>query len=435
MTSDPTAAPHETHAEHRAKFFRQSGWLMVANVANGVLMMFVHFLAKKIPASEYGVFGTLLAVTMCVPMIPMQMVLAQQTAHGLATNRLRELAGTIRMIWWGTFALCLVGSAIVLLFQKAILERWGISNPVALWMTLPVVLLSLWWPMFCGVLQGQQNFLWLGWSMMLNGLGRLVVAVFAVMALGAYAAGMMSGVLMGLVVATVIAMWQSRELWRLSPLPFDKRAVLAQVVPLMLGFGAFQFLFTADTMFVKAFFTADETGYYVGAGTLSRALMWLVTPLAMVMFPKIVHSTAKSQKSDLMSMVLLGTGILAALGALGLWILGPVVVKIVYKQSFVAVTSSILPWYAVAMLPLAMANVMLNNLLARSSFRVVPLLVVLAVAYGFALAAVGRHWGGGGTPGLVNVLKTMGAFNILLFAVCGWFTWHRAKGEKVENRG
>ena len=75
----------------------------------------------------------------------------------------------------------------------------------------------------------------------------------------------------------------------------------------MLGFGAVQFLFTADTMFVKAYFSGDDAAFYVSAGTLSRALMWLVLPLATVMFPKIVHSVARSEKSNLLGVVLLGT--------------------------------------------------------------------------------------------------------------------------------
>ena len=225
----------------------------------------------------------------------------------------------------------------------------------------------------------------------------------------------MTGVLMGFAVATAAAMWQTRAVWTLPPLPSDKHAVLAQVIPLMLGFAAFQFLFTADTMFVKAYFSADETGFYFAAGTMSRALMWLVTPLAMVMFPKIVHSTAKSQENDLMGVVLLGTGVLAAIGGAGLWIVGPFAVKLMFTESYVRVAASVLPWYAFAMLPLAMANVLLNNLLARSAFRIVPALVVLAIGYGFALTQF--H------DSLQTVLKTMGVCNLLLLAVCAWFTW------------
>ncbi len=44
-------------------------------------------------------------------------------------------------------------------------QRWQITNPAGLWVTLLVVLFSLWMPIFWGVLQGKQSFLWLGWSM------------------------------------------------------------------------------------------------------------------------------------------------------------------------------------------------------------------------------------------------------------------------------
>jgi hypothetical protein len=164
---------------------------------------------------------------------------------------------------------------------------------------------------------------------------------------------------------------------------------------------------------------------------LSRALLWLVLPLAAVMFPKIVHASAKAEKSNLFGLVVLGTAVLAAGGALGLWLVGPVVVKIVYKSSYVAATAALLPWYAGAMVPLAMANVMVNDLLARGRFGVVPFMVALAAAYGFTLPWMLNHY-----PGkLVVVLQTLGAFNLLLFAVCAWFVWgNPSKVQSPESK-
>jgi hypothetical protein len=148
--------------------------------------------------------------------------------------------------------------------------------------------------------------------------------------------------------------------------------------------------------------------------------MWLVGPLAMVMFPRIVHSAARSQKSDLMRTVLLGTFVLAAGGAIGLWLLGPFVVKLIYPARYAMEAVALLPWYAWAMVPLALANVLLNNLLARGSFRVVPALVFLALAYAFALTRPTFH----GNP--VTVLQVLGVCNLLLLGISAWFTWRDA---------
>ena len=226
MPAEITAAKPAAREKHHIAFFRQSGWLMVANIVGGMLMFTVHMLAKKIPDAEYGVFGVLLAVAMCVPTMPLQMVFAQRkTAHALATGRERELAGFIRVAWLGTLV---VFAALGLgVFFGGVTRYYGtladhesrlpVDNAdcgVAFWM---------WLPMTWGVMQGQQNFLWMGWSNLLNSIGRPVVAAFLVLALGGYAAGMMVGVCAGLVVGVGIGIWQTRSLWTLPAQPFAWR--------------------------------------------------------------------------------------------------------------------------------------------------------------------------------------------------------------------
>jgi O-antigen/teichoic acid export membrane protein len=418
MLVEKAETPPMTQAvAHRAAFFRQSGWLMFANIGGGVLMYAVHLLNKKIPPGEYGSFGVFLAVVMLLPTMPLQMVLAQQTAKAIATGREGQLAGVIRLVWLGTSAIWLIGTVLILVFQGAILARWKMASPVGLWITLAIVLLSLWLPMFWGILQGAQDFFWLGWTMLINGLGRVIIAAIAVIALHAYAAGMMSGVLLGIAAAVLLGAWQSRSLWLRPAEPFDWRDVLGQVLPLALGFLGFQTLFTADTIFVGRYFPKPVVDCYVSAGTMSRALMWLVLPLASVMFPRIVHSAARYEKTNLMGLVLLGTGFLSIACAAGLSLLGPWVIQIIYSPTYVPIASSVLPWYVSAMIPLALANVLLNNLLARPASKLVPscCVVLLAAAYLFALTQFHGS--------LVTVLKTMGVFNLALLAVCAWFSW------------
>ena len=411
-------------ARQKAAFFRQSGWLMFAGVASGALMWGVHFLAKKIPEAEYGTVGKMLAVIIILPVIPLQTVFARETAAALALGHTRALAGLIRKMLAVMLGFWLVASAVVLWFQAGILTHWKVTHPASLWLLLLSVLASLVMPVFCGALQGAQNFLWLGGTMVVNGVVRLVVSALAVTLVAATAVGVMAGILVGVMVTVGLAMWQSRPLWTGHAEPFHWRLLLRQMAPLLIGFTACQFLFSADTIFVGAFFPAEETGYYAAAGTLSRALIWLVMPLATVMFPKLVHSAAKSEKSNLMALTLLSTAGLAACGAVGLIVLGPWVVQFVYKANYVEVATSLIPWYAGAMIPLSLANVLVNNLLAKSDFRVVPWLALLAVAYGVTLA----FW----HPSLKVVLQTLGAFNLLLFLACALFTWGLAPNKPTR---
>jgi hypothetical protein len=182
-------------------------------------------------------------------------------------------------------------------------------------------------------------------------------------------------------------------------------------------------MFTSDTLYAKAFFEPDTMKAYVAAGTLARGLLWVVMPLAAVMFPKLVQSSIRREKTNLFGLVVLGTAVLGICGMIGLWVAGPLVVRIVYKSSDVLGTVALIPWYTCAMVPLAMANVMVNDLLARARFVAVPFMVAVALAYALSLPAILHHF-----PGRLEVvLQTLAGFNLLLVGVCAWFRWGGAR--------
>jgi O-antigen/teichoic acid export membrane protein len=418
MSIEAQAMPPTVDRKPHAAFFRQSGWLMIANLASGGLTCGVHFLAKFVPEAQYAVFGTLLMVVACLPALPLQMIFAQQTALALATRREKQLAGLIRAGWFWLTLIWLAGAVAVFFFQRQIIAGWQLPNAIGLWAMVVAVLVSLWFPMFTGVMQGRQDFFGMGWSAILNGGGRVMAAAVLVLALAAGAGGMMIGTCIGISAATALVGWRSRDLWRLPGEGVDHKTLLKQGVPLLLGFGACQFMFTSDTIFAKAYFTGEEMAPYVAAGTLARALLWLVLPLAAVMFPKLVHANAKSEKNNLFGLVVLGTAGLTLLGGIGLWLTGPLVVKIVFKNSYILATTALLPWYAAAMVPLALANVLVNDLLARNRFGVVPWMGLLAIGYGCTLPWVLHHF-----HRLEAVLQTLGLFNLLLFGMCAVFAW------------
>jgi len=413
--------PTIDHKPHAA-FFRQSGWLMIANIISGMMAWAVHLLNKSqsVGPSEYSIFVTMLMVMACVPTLPLQMVPAQQTAGALATGRDRQLAGMIRLGWLWTFIIWIIGCAIIFAFQGTIVEQWKLKSSLVLWVALAATLMNLWMPLFTGVLQGRQDFFWMGWASIIGGIGRVAVAVFMVLVLHSGATGMVLGAFAGLGVWALIAIWRSRDLWLAPPEPFDGRGLFKQAAPLFLGFGAFQFLFTTDMMFAKPFFSGDEMASYGAAGTLSRALLWVVLPLATVMFPKIVQATAKSEKSNLLGIALLGTAILAIGGAAALCIVGPFVVKLIYSNGYVALTTKLLPWYAGAMIPLALANVLLNDLMARGKFKVVLPMVLLAITYGFAMLFMLEKF-----TRMEVALQTLGVFNLLLLGICAAFSFRK----------
>src|SRR5471030_2987693 len=125
-----SSTPAKAASQHAA-FFRQSGWLMIAAMASGVLMWGVHFLAKKIPAAEYGTLITLFSVVSLIPTIPFQMVFTHQTAGALAKNRGRQLTSMIRASLLGIFLFWLAAMLVAFIFRNQITANWHLANPLA----------------------------------------------------------------------------------------------------------------------------------------------------------------------------------------------------------------------------------------------------------------------------------------------------------------
>ena len=406
-----------TQATHRAAFFRQSGWMMFATVAGGVFMYAVHMIAKQMPKEEYGVFTTLLQIVtlMGIPAIGLQSVFAQQAAAAMTEDHERALAGVLRGVLRAIFFIWLAMAFIVFVFRQQVLEGLKIANPAALAITVVIGLAAMWYPIMMGLLQGRQNFLWLGWASIFNGVGRFAAICVIVLFLGGYAAGGMIAVFLGLMTAVALGGWLNRDYWQIKPSHVVWREWLGRVVPLTLGLGAAMFMLSADMVFVQRFFSKEQTGYYAAAGMIGRALVFFTLPLTAVMFPKVVKSAARAEKTDVLLHALGVTALAGGAAALGCTVFPSLPLRIVYDKSFLDIATPLVPWFAWSMLPLTLSNVLINGLLARGQFRAVPWLVAVAIGYGVTL----NFWHGT----FLMVIQILGSFGIMMLAVCAWFTW------------
>jgi hypothetical protein len=172
---------------------------------------------------------------------------------------------------------------------------------------------------------------------------------------------------------------------------------------------------------VKAFFPGDEMASYGVAGTLSRALLWLVLPLAAVMFPKIVHASAKSEKSNLLGHrpARHGDSVHLRRG-------GPVPRRAAGGetrfQAGICRGNDEAPAVVCGRDDSAGAGERAGERFdGAGALQMVLPMVLLAIAYGFTLPFMLHTF-----PGRMEVaLQTLGAFNLLLLGICAWFAWDK----------
>ena len=407
-------------------FLRQSGGLTGAIFLAGLASYAVHIFAKEMPKADYGVFTTLLQVLNLVgiPVLGLQAALAQQTSAAQTEADRRQLAATLRAVLRWTFVGWAAVTGVALLFQNQLLAALKITSPGPLWITLSCVLMALWLPIFSGVLQGRQNFLRLGGSILSLGVVRLT-SIAVIVGFGAQVAGAMVGVWLGYFAALLIAWWGTRVATDNNPPDrFLWQPWLKHWVPIKFGAGTAIFLMCADMVFVQYYFDdREQTGLYAAAGMIGRALVFLVSPIVMVMFPKVARAAATGEKSGVLFQTLGLTALIAG-SAAGFCTLFPELsLSPVYDKSFLPI-APLVPWFAWAMMPLALAGVLNSHLLARKRYAVVPWLVLVAAGYGVALNEVAKR---SGTmeplAGFTRVVQTLGVFNLLFFAVALFFSW------------
>jgi hypothetical protein len=83
----------------------------------------------------------------------------------------------------------------------------------------------------------------------------------------------------------------------------------------------------------------------------------------------------------------------------------------------------LVPWFAWALVPLTVANVLVQNILARGRFQAVPWLVLVPVIYAASLCLQARGLlAMKPFDAFIRVIQTMGCASLLLCAVAAWFS-------------
>jgi O-antigen/teichoic acid export membrane protein len=399
-------------------FFRQSGWMLFASTAGGALFAVVQIVAQRMPQTEsqqYALFSTLMEGLgqLAIPALGLQTLFAQQTVMAQTDSQRRELAGAVWGVLGGMVTLWLALAGAAFLFQARILEAYKISNPAALWITLALALVTLVQPVFFGILQGGQNFLWLGWANLVNSAGRLVTVSVIVLWLGGQALGVMAGVLAGALASLTILAIHSAQVYRGPVASFAWRAWFKRVLPLTLGLGAPTFMFTQDMLVVQKYFVED-TNAYSAARVIGRALVFLTITMTAVMFPRIVQSVSRAESTNVGRQALIASAVIGGLAALGCTIFPELPLRALSPPAYWKL-AWLVPWFAWCMLPLALAYVLINGLLARERYQVVPWLVLVAVGYGLVLSRFHASF--------LQVVQVFGIFSLLLLGMCLVFTW------------
>ena len=416
----------------KSSFFRQSGWMVISTFLGGIFMVSVQIAAQNdrvMDASDSTIFVALLGLLILlggVPSAALQTTFAQQAAGAVTEEKERELTAALHALLRVTFWCWLALAGVVIVFAGPVSAALDVRNPAALRVAMLAVLAVIWLPTFKGLLQGQHRFAPLGWLQIMEGALRLGIFLVLVLLLKAGATGGLWAVVAGSYLPLAVALWLTRDIWGAkTSAPFSWRSWLRRGAPLTLAIGAFTCMSSLDRVFTKSLFLDPvPVKLYNNAMLVGFAIVQFIAPITSVMFPTIVRNLALSKKSDALLMTLAVTGVFGCLAAGGCTLFPKLPLAVLH---FNLNAAPLVPWFAWAVVPLTLANVLIQNLMARGRFVAAYWLFLVPVIYGLTLMDM--------RPALLakpdifsafkGIILTLGCFSLLLFGVAAWFTWRK----------
>jgi O-antigen/teichoic acid export membrane protein len=348
-------------------------------VAAGVLgVAFQSLVSHQLRPADYGaVFVVVTLITFIgLPASAFTLMMARETSHGRASGHQAPSAALLRGAsrWLILLGLVLGASTAI---GSVPLSKF-VAVPVELLLAAAVgIPFGFALPLLIGELQGEERFG--SYAILLSGQAGL--KLLAAIGLGILfgPVGVIAGVSVATIVAYVIALrLVHRKMSIHSPLPWLRPAIsyLVVVLPSTL---ALALLLSSDVVLAKHYFSAGVAGEYAAVAAIGRAIFWGASGVAIVLFPKATFRRAQGRSGlQLVAASLLLVGMGGALG-LGLLSFGSAWLLRAFSGSAYAAGAGYLPWYALGMMFLGAAAVLIATHQSRGRPGFLAILLPLAV--------------------------------------------------------
>ena len=174
---------------------------------------------------------------------------------------------------------------------------------------------------------------------------------------------------------------------------------------------AYTSLTNSDVALAKHYLAPAAAGDYAVASMIARIILFLPAAVAIVLFPKVAHATAKGEDTRPLLRQMLGvTAGLSGAAAILCLVWSSEITRLITGASREA-SALLVPWLAVAMVGLALANIVLTYLLAAGHLRHVAAFFVCAVLQVLGI----RAWHA--TPWQIAMVETVIAGMIAVYGL------------------
>ncbi len=354
----------------------------VGNVAN---LLFQFVMMRALTPAEYGVLATMLSLILILgtPLEALRTAVAHQTSllvRADVPGDTRRLIGRWRR---GLLAVAAVILLAGLFGRGALQDFFHLDSSLPLIVATVVMAMTLFMPLFIGVLQGLQAFIWMSVAGQSWGIVRLLAGAALVYLVSRSALSGLIGQGIGVIVSISLGGFAAWFILRRAPGSDEIRiGGLSYFIRSLLVLGGFAVLMNADIALVKRYFDAEQAGLFAKCATMARMIVFLPLPIAGAMFPKVV-SMGRATDADrrilwraigYTALVIAGAALFFSLAAPWIW-------RFFTGADPDSELVLLLRWMMWALAPLGLTSLLINYELAQHRFRLAYISIPLALLY------------------------------------------------------
>lgn len=388
------------HAVDPDQLLRHSFIVFVfTHAASAANLLFQMVMGWNLSIAEYGVLSSMLGLMMVIamPMMAIQNTLAHFTGNFIKEGK----TGNIRILarqWTNRILLISIPLLIgLLVLRNPLSSFFHLATPWPLILVGLALFVSIFGPVFAGVLQGMQAFVLMGLPGLAGGFVRLGFGVLFVWIVAPHALSGLSAHTVGALGMTALFFLFYR---RNVPQSGQTRSVLERSDKYfwasLAALFSFAVLMYIDVVLVKHYFkNPEDYGLYARASMIGKTLIFLVQPIAGAMFPKVVSRGNLTDGQTFTFFRSLGLAGLIVAGGVALCSLFPQIPLLILFRDHAPAPDMIALVRMVcwAMAPLGLVFILMNFELAQHRLAcAIPLALCAAVFVGGVALCHGSLW-------------------------------------------
>ena len=376
------------------RLLAQGTLLVSANFLGALCNAAYHItLGRLLPDVEYAALTAMLGLILVAstPMLALQTTLAHYISLFHSAGEDRQVPYFFQRWHRALWAVAIAVAAAGVVFRGPIAAFWAGVSPALAAATVATLGLSLLMYTYYGLFQGMQSFGWLAWTPQAWGSVRFLLGLLFALTLSATALPAIFAQAIGVGAVLLLGML-ALGTYHFPPLGPHRRKSTPGALPYLLGsilsLAAFALMMNIDVNLGVHYFGTEGSKLLAKAATIARTAVFLPMPVALALFPKVASTGELPPHAGrlLLRAIAFATLLIAAAGgicyafpALPWTILyGPMSAL---SPDDAATAAALLRSMTLAMVPLALAYLLLNFETAQRHFLAPLLLVPCAGLY------------------------------------------------------